>query len=359
MAHYVALLHQLYLHGGPDHTTQARALDMELTQLAQGNPVQMPLLSADLAMLEAVRALQQGELRCMASSIERGAAHCRNQHHAEPLWLAERMRAMSQINAGDYALGIPALEALHERAHQQRYFGTAPFCAFDRVLVFGDVPTTPKERLALCDALDFAASDPPSVWSLKLRALAAAGLRQEAESALMALPDPAEIARLPCDNDLLGTLGHLAHAVAWLGERRYAAAVYDRLAPYARSFSVQISFYCEGAVPQVLGVLARALGRESEAIAHFDQALVMNMWAGLAPQVVETRIQLASCLIVRDQAGDAARARQLRLEVEESPLRHGRQRIAQRISEFLRLNDEGSDAAVTRRLRVGRSLEGP
>jgi hypothetical protein len=117
-------------------------------------------------------------------------------------------------------------------------------------------------------------------------------LLDEARANLVAVA-PAALAQLPCDADHLGTLGHLARAACTLEAREYAEAVYALLSRYPDRYCVQISYLCEGAVPQLLGLLAHTLGDRRAAVAHFEAGIAMNERAGFAPRVAEAREQLA------------------------------------------------------------------
>jgi tetratricopeptide (TPR) repeat protein len=140
------------------------------------------------------------------------------------------------------------------------------------------------------------------VWSLKLRALATAGLSNEALAALRTVP-AADLARLPCDTDYLGTLGHVTRAALRLGAREYYETLYSLLSRYPEHYSGGVSFFCEGAVAQLCGMLAQELGQRAKAITHFELAIRMNDRAGLEPRAAETRLQLSRCLLEHAKRG--------------------------------------------------------
>jgi tetratricopeptide (TPR) repeat protein len=97
------------------------------------------------------------------------------------------------------------------------------------------------------------------------------------------------IARWPRAHHWLAQLSWLGRAAATIGDRERAAEVYDLLAPYAdRTVMVGPSFFCQGSVAQGLGVIAGALERWDEAMAHFDAALAVNRGMGAAPYVTFT-----------------------------------------------------------------------
>jgi len=97
------------------------------------------------------------------------------------------------------------------------------------------------------------------------------------------------IARWPRAHHWLAQLSWLGRAAATIGDRQRAAEVYDLLSPYAdRTVMVGPSFFCQGSVARGLGVIAGALERWDEAMAHFDTALAVDRRMGAAPYVTFT-----------------------------------------------------------------------
>jgi hypothetical protein len=334
---YVALLNQLYLYGGPAHGDKPTALAREVELLAHQNAPLMPMLPVDVALLRAVAALQRAELGTVRSIIDRATVRCRAVRNSELLWHVSRFRALSRINQGAFAQGAAQLEVLHRQAEAQSLFGTGPFCAFDRAVSLRALRGTPALDARLREGLDYDAAAPPSIWSMKLRALTALGLLEDARSSLRAVPTPKALERLPCDAYYLGTLGHLAHATVRLRELAYVEMIHALLAPYEAYFAVQLSFYCEGAVPQLRGMLARALGRHDEAVRSLERGVEMSEHAGFLPSAAEARFELAHCLHERARAGDRDRARQLSEEVEGQAIRLAMHRLARKASALRQL----------------------
>jgi DNA-binding winged helix-turn-helix (wHTH) protein len=322
----VALAAKLYVQGGPAHAASRPAVEAELERLAREFPTRMRVLPAELALHRALDALQRGDAAAMNAAIERAVLRCRELRHLELSWHSQRFAALARVNAGMWPAGLTALEALHRQAEQRAIFGSEPFCAFDRAVVFGELSEALVLDDALRSALEFTAGDPPSLWSLNVRALAAAGLHDEARAALGAVA-PAALAQLPCDANYLGTLGHLARGALAIGARAYYEPLYALLAPYPGHFAAHVAFSCEGSVAQLLGMLAAALGRHDAAIAHFTRGVAENDRFGLLPRAAEARLQLARCLNERAGAGDAVRARTLAGEAAAIAARLGMQRL--------------------------------
>jgi tetratricopeptide (TPR) repeat protein len=210
----------------------------------------------------------------------------------ELIWHFERLRVVLEINRAAGADALAELERLHREAERRAISANEPFCAFDRCVIFAEFgrPLALDDRLQR--SLAYSAGDPPSIWALKVRALATAGQLDEAREALRNVTS-AELALLPCDRDYLGTLGHLARAALLLGALDYASVLYRLLAPYPEAFAGHLDFFCEGSVAQLLGMLAQALGEHDAALAHFEAGLRSNERAGLGLRSDEARTQLS------------------------------------------------------------------
>jgi hypothetical protein len=109
------------------------------------------------------------------------------------------------------------------------------------------------------DKLAFDAADAPNLWSLKLRALAAAGLHAEARAGLRAVP-PEQLALLPCDRDYLGTLGQLVRVALAVDASEYLPALRPLLAPYPDRLAAGVSFVSQGSVRELLQAIDARVG---------------------------------------------------------------------------------------------------
>jgi len=285
----VARFAELYLYGGPAHRPRAAAAMQDLQDVCTEDPSVFALPLVLLDVHRALIAAQDGDLATMARALDRGEARCR-ELDIELRWHVERLRALSRINAGHLAEGRAALRELHERAA-----GSAPvagaelFCAYDRcvVLAAGKGRGESWERALAPDR-----DDPPNLWALKLRALAASGALDEARSALAAVPASA-LTSLPCDREYLGTLGALTRAALTLHAPDHARVLYELLLPYPGLFAVNLAFLCEGSVSQLLGLLARSLGEPAKARLHFEAAIAASEQAGFMPCAAEARLEHA------------------------------------------------------------------
>jgi DNA-binding winged helix-turn-helix (wHTH) protein/tetratricopeptide (TPR) repeat protein len=333
---YTVLIYRLWAIGGPAEPAETAETVHELDRMARENPTQMPVLPLDLSLFRALAAIQDGDGAGALKALERAAARARLLGKGEVSWHIERARVMTRVNAGERTGVLEALATLHRAAEQHCFLGTAPFCAFDRTVVAREFEAAISVDDALRNALEFDSSEPSSIWSMKVRALAAAGLRDEARAMLEAVPAGA-LADLPCDPHYLGTLGHLARAALLLGARDYISALYPLLARYPDAFAGHLSFLSEGSVSGLLGALAHALGKRTEAIAHLEHGIRMNEHAELPMCAAEARLELANCLFAESHNTRLSRVKTLAREAQTAAQHWGRKRVATEAAKILQL----------------------
>ncbi len=285
---------RLYLRGGPAHDAEERAVRQELEALLRSGRRRMPLVPAELAYSRAITAWQRAQLTASVDAIERAESSCREMDQREGLWHAERARVLQRLHSAADSDVLGPLASLHSRATAQSLVRTEPFCAFDRAVVLPELGCPAVLDESLRRGLTFDPTEPPSIWSMKVRALSAAGYLDAANAALRAVPARA-LAKLPCDRDYLGTLAHLARAALQLGARDYVAELHALLEPYAERICVHVSFYPEGSGAHLLGVLSAELGERSRAIELLQQGVAADEAAGLTQRAAEARRQLFRC----------------------------------------------------------------
>jgi hypothetical protein len=118
-------------------------------------------------------------------------------------------------------------------------------------------------------------------------------------------------ADLPRDSEWLFCLCMLAEAAAGLRDRTAAEVLYRLLMPYAGINAMAAGEVMVGPVSRFLGLLAATTGRPDPAAAHFEDALAIEARIGARPWLAHTQEEYARMLRGRDEAGDAARAREL------------------------------------------------
>jgi hypothetical protein len=162
----------------------------------------------------------------------------------------------------------------------------------DRIVVWGR-----RQELGAAERAWLAPDpdDAPVRWSIKLRVLTRAGLHEQALSQLRQLA-PNRLSQLPCDRDHVGTLGSLARVVLELSAPgEYAEALLALLLRYPQHFAVHSSFLCEGAVPELVGLLLQRLGRPREAQQKLELSVQRSEAAGLMRCAAEARLALSLC----------------------------------------------------------------
>lgn len=166
----------------------------------------------------------------------------------------------------------------------------------------------------LVDGIETVAARYPAfvVWRAALPvALIGAGRETDARAAFERLAAD-DFAAIPRDLFWLSTFALLTDACAGLGDGPRADALYDRLAPYEHR-TVQVSLAaCWGSAARYLGLLAATGSRAELAPGHFATALAGNARLGARPALARTQAEYADVLRARGEAGDAARARELR-----------------------------------------------
>ncbi|HKU39737.1 MAG TPA: hypothetical protein VJR89_16365, partial [Polyangiales bacterium] len=230
------------------------------------------------------------DLAAVDAALERSEVIWRKLRDRGLGWHVERARAVHRINCGAEQQGVRELQALHRRASQEALAGTLLFRAYDQCVVSAEAASLSRAELRAALAPDTA--DPPTVWSMKLRALSRAGLHDEARAQLRAV-SPAGLRDLPRDRDYLGTLGALVHTVLELRAYEYTAPLWELLSEYPEGFAVNATFLCEGSIAGLRAALAQSLGRRDEAAKLVSQGVQLAERAGLTRAAALSRNVLA------------------------------------------------------------------
>jgi DNA-binding winged helix-turn-helix (wHTH) protein len=329
-----SLLCKLYIAGSADDPS-VEAVHDELEQLTRTHTRRLAIVPVELAIHRMNLALRQGETAALKAALEQIQSASNELRHIELLWHSERWATLERINADPSAEWVGALDRLHQRAVRYAITGYGPFRAFDRAVIWSELGHAPAFDEGARAALAVNPNDPPSIWSMKVRAWAAlatcdeptpgldaASARREARARLGVLT-PHELAQLPHDRDYLGTLGHLARAAVALGAVDYADALYRMLSRHSGRFAAHISFYSEGSVDQLLGMLALTLGRPTAAMTHLQTAIQHSDAAGQGLRATEARLQLARSWLAHGDASQKRRAVALARQAHASASRMG------------------------------------
>jgi hypothetical protein len=287
---YAALNAQVYLQGGPGHRAEVEARMRALQALCRKDPHFFALPPALLELHRAIAAQQDGDLSAQDLVLVRCEKLTSAVGSRELLWHCQRFAALALINAGEHAQGSLALEALLRRAEHEALGGASLLCAYDHAIVLNRPPASLPDCQR--NVLAPESGDAPSVWSTKVRVLSALGDRRAAHAALSLVPAD-QLAALPHDRDYLGTLGALAHGCIELGALDYVAKLYTLLEPYENLFAAHITFYCEGSVAQLRGLLAHSLGQQAHAVKHLSAGLARCEQAGFRNCAEQARRELS------------------------------------------------------------------
>jgi tetratricopeptide (TPR) repeat protein len=154
-------------------------------------------------------------------------------------------------------------------------------------------------------------------------------------------------ADLPRDVNFIPSLAWVAETVVALRELGWAQSIYDLLAPFAdRNVVVLYGSVCRGSVSRELGILAAALGRLDDAVAHLEEALAMNVRIGARAFAARTRLGLARVLAQRDAPGDAERGLELAAQAGRAAAELEMPRLAAAVAELESLHGVEPGAAA-------------
>jgi hypothetical protein len=125
------------------------------------------------------------------------------------------------------------------------------------------------------------------------------------------------------DGDWLTTVALIADICAGLRDTRRAGVLYEQLLPYRdHNVVVGLAAVCLGSVATFLGKLAATIGRDREAVDHFERALVANESLRAPVCLAHTQLDYARAL------GPGPRAQQLTESASLAAARLGLQKVA-------------------------------
>jgi DNA-binding SARP family transcriptional activator len=158
-----------------------------------------------------------------------------------------------------------------------------------------------------------AAADNPTypIWRCVLAdMLLALGSTAEARAELEALASDG-FSAIPFDEEWAVSLCFLAEAAARIGDDERAESLYRLLLHHADKVTLSYPEISLGPISRFLGILASTTCRYDDAAHHFEAALSMNERIGARPWLAHTQDDYAHMLLVRDEPGDAEKARSL------------------------------------------------
>jgi class 3 adenylate cyclase len=146
---------------------------------------------------------------------------------------------------------------------------------------------------------------------------------------------------IPFDAQWIGAMSLAAQACANLGDAARAPRLYEMLLPYdGLTVVAGRAAACYGPVAAYLSLLARTMGRTSDAVRHAEAALETATRMGDRPFSALIRHELAVELMARDASGDRERALQLVGSALDAAQELGMKRLVER-SLALKLEAQG------------------
>jgi tetratricopeptide (TPR) repeat protein len=141
--------------------------------------------------------------------------------------------------------------------------------------------------------------------------------------------------------DQLWTTGMVAYADAAVECRdpKYAAPLFDRLAPWADQVSVAGGITAQGPISHYLAGLATVLGRYDEADAYFAQSAAFNDRVSAKFFAAQTNLSWGKMLAERNGPRDADKARDLLNEAHSIAAANGYGNVERRAAAALQLLD--------------------
>jgi len=255
---------------GPDNVAERLGDATELVALAEREPYTESALQAhnlrfaDLLELRRIDEADRELARC-----EELAARLRQ---PRLVWYVRCLRAMRTILAGDLEKGEELAREAHGLGRR-----TADPMAEHAYAAQQLALQVQQDRLPEMEGVArelSTASSGAAVWRCVLACIHARLGRSEAARAELRDLLADDLAAIPPDNCWLVSLAFLAEAAATLGDGAAARLLYERLLPYAgHNILLYVAMAAFGSVLRPLALLATALGRRSEAAAHFEAAI--------------------------------------------------------------------------------------
>jgi hypothetical protein len=322
------LLHRCFALDGPDDVTGALGVADEI--LAIGDELSDPELTLEGLRTRLTAQFESGEYAAAVATARGMRRLAERMRHPEFIRLAAMWDVTVASLEGRYAdagrLAAELDRRLARLGHPQAQI--IPIAqTFSRRWLQGDAAGYVPIFEALC-ASDPASDAWPAVMALCL-AESGAGSRA---AGLLAAMEPATAAEADKNYFWWAMVVSLADAIDLTGDRKWAQALYDLIAPYAGNNATMGVASFLGAADHWLGVLAGVAGRFDDAIAHLETALGRHRAMRSRPWTALTQEACATVLDIRGQAADKERAGTLRQEAMHTAAELGLAAITRRPS---------------------------
>jgi eukaryotic-like serine/threonine-protein kinase len=325
---------KFFLNGVPATYDKAQSIADELKQLLRPHPEFWMVPSLEIQVFRIITSMQRGDQEAIQRAIDDFGAMARQIKSVELDWHHQRIAAIQRMNAGELTAVRKTLSDLRERGERLQLPGWRTICDLDLGVLLTQTTDIRHFAADFRRNLEIDESDSHGLRALKIQNMVELGLIDDAEKALRHFPLEC-LLDLPTNRDYLVVLTRLSVVSVAAGAVEYIDALYGLLKPYVQYYAVGISFHCEGSIGYYLGILARKLARNEEAIANLELALDHNSRAGLQAHVVRTRYELARALIDASNQGAHKRARSLLIQAREAAQRLDLQPLLSAIDQLL------------------------
>jgi hypothetical protein len=308
----LAIIGRFHATWWPDNPAYRLELSTEVVELAERAGDAEVLVDGNLLIWGTLTETGRlGEARRKAEAIRRLADELRQPTH---MWLGVGTRTLDALVEGEFDRASELIDQERELIDQEvGTHLTRTFTGDDRSALAMHRFLLARERggLAEVEAIVRSAAAEFSWYPLHRAALVLLlvelGRIDEARVEFDALAHNG-FAAFYRDNEWLLGMSMISEAAALLGAADAAATLYEQLSSFAGRLAIGHPEGAVGCVDRYLGLLAGAMGWEGQAGAHLEAAVRLNDEMGARPWAAHTRVDLASLLRRRAEAGDLERA---------------------------------------------------
>lgn len=319
---------KLFFNSAPDRHAYAEMLATEIDRELRANP-ELALQGRIFAtwVYRMVSACQRGDKQGMQRCINSRAALVTRLNNVELEWHQERVPLIMRMNCGDFSGLDRDFKRLRDRARVLKLQRWQDIWGRDYgalLMWTADVSEiSTRARVALTPQT----SEIPMIRARKILTLTEYGFLDDGRAALDQIT-PQWLCDLPHDREYIVVLAELASASAAVANLELCSELYRLLSPYCRYYAASVSYHNEGSISHMLGLLARALGHDEEARAHFETAHERNRNFDLNACAIRSRFELAKLLIDSTTSSERSQGTKLLEEVHTEATARGMQPIA-------------------------------
>ncbi len=283
-----ALISRLHVLSGPDHIDEVLAVTGEILRLD-------PNCAGEVEGTRYCALLQLGDIARADAVLENFGRVARLLRRPEAVWHYERMSALRLMHAGEFEQSDARFHELFVQSRRLRLpYGPMQAMMHASAVAYDRIGLETISGTGWRSELDWAA-EIPSFQAHWVRFLMEIGRADEAREAFDAMAQDG-FRGVTKEIGYLNALAHLSLVAVWLRDSAAAEQLYALLRPYPNYNTPNGFQYCLGSVSHYLGLLARLLGRDREAVGHLEDALALNERMGFVPQAARTQAALGDLL---------------------------------------------------------------